>query len=83
MVAGAEAKANSVRNQSAHRLEALGEFRQQRRARGRDQFVRLIALGDADTARAEDGQCGWRGHREREDQASSQAPSTTRVLPVR
>ena len=43
--------------------EAFDKFRQQRRAGGRDQFVRLVALRDADAARAENRQRGRRGNR--------------------
>ena len=60
--ARAEAEADFFRDQIFHRAKAFDKFRQQRRAGGRDEFVRLVALGDADAARAENRQRGRRGN---------------------
>ena len=62
VVARSEAEADFFGGQIFHRAETLREFRQQRRARGRDEFVRLVALREADAARAEDGERRGHGH---------------------
>ena len=43
-------------DQISHRLKTFNKFSQQRRARRRDQFMRFVALRNANAARAENGQ---------------------------
>ena len=62
VVARAEAEADFFGDEIFHRAETFDEFREQRRAGGRDQFVRFLALGDRNFPRAEDGQRRRRGH---------------------
>ena len=64
MVARAKTEADFFRRQILHRPKALDKFRQQRRASGRDQFVRFIALRHTDAPRPQDGQRCRRRNRE-------------------
>ncbi len=63
VVARSEAEADFFGDQIFHHAEAFDEFREQRRAGGGDEFVRLVALRDADAARAENRQRRRRGNR--------------------
>ncbi len=62
IVARAEAEADFFGDQIFHRAKAFDKFRQQRRAGGRDEFVRLVALRDGNFSRAENRQRGRRGN---------------------
>ena len=61
--ARAQAETGLFGHQILHRSETFGEFSQQRRAGGGDQFMRFIALRHTDAARAENRQRRRRGNR--------------------